>query len=273
MNSGWEGKIVVITGAASGIGLATARLCASLGARDVLLDVNSTALGKVDIQSASKYILDVSDLADCHSIAAGYQRVDLLVTSAAVALPDDPSGPGPNFERMMAVNVRGSLNAVAAFKDGLIAAKGSVVMLSSTVAILARPGFMSYCGSKGAVEQGMRAVALQLAPQGVRVNAVAPGFVWTPLMQEIVLRIASNGGSLEQAIRERCAEQNSGRMLEAREVAEAIVQVSQIRGLTANVLRLDGGRHAGHVPNVQNPGPEFSEAYQGYLRDLGMADS
>lgn len=168
---------------------------------------------------------------------------------------------------MMDVNLQGTLNAVHAVRPAMTRqGKGAIVLVGSIVASLGWPGRVDYCASKGAVEAAMRALALELAASGIRVNAVAPGLVWTPMIRTVV----KNDPDPVAAFRFRSVQQALGAMLRPEDVARHILFLGSdlSTGLVGSVLDASGGRLAGHIPDPARPGPHFAAAWEAARREL-----
>jgi NAD(P)-dependent dehydrogenase (short-subunit alcohol dehydrogenase family) len=177
------GLRILVTGAAQGIGAATAALCASLGAELILVDRESCAA----VAAARVFRADVASRAEIERIAAEVGPVDALVLNAALC----PFGEDwraadwdLSFERVIAVNVQGPIHAARAFLPGMIARRrGRIVLVGSLAGrmggLIAGP---HYVASKGAVHALVKWLARQAAPHGVLVNGIAPASVATPLM-------------------------------------------------------------------------------------------
>ena len=174
-----EGKRILITGAARGIGLAVAEAAAAMGARVVLADIDGAALSG---QALAHVVMDVSDAA---SVAAGMARtiamlggLDGLVNNAAML---DESHAATvteaRFEQVLAVNLTSILRVSQAALPHL--GKGAIVNTLSTQAMFGQGNSVAYATAKGGGLNLTRAMAVDFAPQGVRVNAVAPGFIDT----------------------------------------------------------------------------------------------
>ena len=174
-----EGKRILITGAARGIGLAVAEAAAATGARVVLADIDGAALSG---QALPHVVMDVSDAA---SVAAGMVKtiamlggLDGLVNNAAML---DESHAATvteaRFERVLAVNLTSILRVSQAALPHL--GKGAIVNTLSTQAMFGQGNSVAYATAKGGGLNLTRAMAVDFAPQGVRVNAVAPGFIDT----------------------------------------------------------------------------------------------
>lgn len=179
-----EGKRIVVTGAAQGIGAALAAGFAAMGARVALADVADPGPAASRIDGALAVRMDVTDLADCERLAAeaeaAFGGVDGVVNNAALfaALPaeaQDEIDPGL-WDRVMAVNARGPwLVTRAAAPVMERSGGGSVVMVSTNRILQGFPGMLHYDASKGAVFAMTRSLIRELGPRGIRVNSVLPG--------------------------------------------------------------------------------------------------
>ncbi|HWL47337.1 MAG TPA: SDR family NAD(P)-dependent oxidoreductase [Sphingomonadaceae bacterium] len=190
----FAGTSVLVTGGARGIGLAIADAFATAGA-DVLItdirhDLASGAAEELVHRGARcrSETLDVADLGACEALAAKLAddgvRIATLVNNAGVIFPgtiDEDDAPA-NWERTLAINVGGVFNMARAFRRQLIATRGSMINLASIRSFVAAGNAAAYAASKGAVVQLTKALALEWSGEGVRVNAIAPGFIDTPLI-------------------------------------------------------------------------------------------
>jgi glucose 1-dehydrogenase len=241
----FTGRVAVITGAASGIGAATARRLAREGASVVLTDVHpdvETVAKEVAAagSTASGTVADVSDTADWLRVAAAAERygpVDVLVCNAfTLAVRPVAELTLESWERQMAVNLTGALLAFQTFLPDLSASRaaggGSVVMVSSVQALVGLPGHTAYAAAKGGLCALARQLAVEAAP-AVRVNSVLPGPILTR---------AWNG--IDEADRTRSAAATvAGRLGEPDEVAAAIAFLSSSDAsfITGASLVVDGG--------------------------------
>jgi NAD(P)-dependent dehydrogenase (short-subunit alcohol dehydrogenase family) len=186
-----SGQRILITGAAAGIGSATAEVCASLGAALVLVDIADVNPVAERIRAAGRDVsiqrADVSSRAEAERVAAQVGTVDALVLNAAVCpWGEDWTAPDwdASFERVMAVNVLGPIHFVRSFLPGMRERKSGRIVLVGSLAgrnggLIAGP---HYVASKGGLHALVKWLARQAGPDGVLVNGVAPASVETPLM-------------------------------------------------------------------------------------------
>jgi NAD(P)-dependent dehydrogenase (short-subunit alcohol dehydrogenase family) len=189
------GKVAIVTGGAAGLGLAYARRFVAEGARVVIADVvdAADALKRLDAPAATHAVrADVAVFADCERMVdetrRRFGRVDVLVNNAAVFATLKPSHfeaiPEAEWDRVMAVNVKGIWNCARAAAPVMRAQGGGrIVNVASAIAHKGTAGLLHYVTSKGAVIAMTRALARELGPDGIAVNAVAPGLI----MSETVL--------------------------------------------------------------------------------------
>lgn len=234
-----QGKVAVVTGGASGIGAATARLLAEEGAKVVILD--RTSGGGVVSCDVS---VEEQVRAAMERVAAEHGRIDILFNNAGVAVrkpvvEQDEEG----WERCFEVNVKGlylcSKHAIPRMPPG-----SSIIHSSSVTGITGVRNRAAYSATKGAVVALTRNMALDYAERGIRVNCVCPGFVRTPLLDPL-LRDPERTRKLESL-------HPLGRLGEPEDVAWAVLYLAsdESRWVTGQALVVDGGFAAGHAVDV-----------------------
>lgn len=248
----FEGKVALTTGASSGIGRATARQLASEGATVALVGRDEAALEDVASQieegggAAFAVVADLEDLDQCErSVSEAFGRagrLDILVNAAGIiGLGDIESTTLEAWSEMMRINVDSVFALMRAAAPHLRETRGCVVNVSSVTGLRAFPNVLAYCVSKAAVDQLTRCSALELAPSGVRVNAVNPGVVVTNLHRRGGMGENDYAAFLEHGR----STHPLGRVGEPEDIAEAIVYLASERAgwVTGVTLSLDGGRH------------------------------
>lgn len=250
----FHSKIVLITGASSGIGAATALHFSKLGAKLALTGRNLLGLQNVADQcekscSLKPFVItgDLTNEDDTKRILDStilhYSRLDVLVNNAGILETGSIESTSlDQYDRVMNANVRSIYHLTMLAVPHLIQTKGNIVNVSSVNGVRSFPNVLAYCMSKSAVDQFTRCVALELAPKGVRVNSVNPGVVVTNILTR-------NGMSDEDyaAFLERTKFTHAlGRPGTGEEVAKAIAFLASDDASfsTGDSLLVDGGRHA-----------------------------
>jgi NAD(P)-dependent dehydrogenase (short-subunit alcohol dehydrogenase family) len=248
-----DGKVCVITGAGGGIGADAALLFASEGARVCVADVNLEGAEQVAAQAKDAFAVQV-DVADEESVRAMYRAaadrfggIDVLYNNAGISPADDASILETDldaWERVQAVNTRG---VYLCCKHGiphlLERGAGSVINVASFVALVgAATSQISYTASKGAVLSLSKELGVQFARQGIRVNALCPGPVETPLL----LRIWSES---PDAAERRLVHLPMGRLAKPREIANAALFLASDESsyVNATAFLVDGGLTSAYV--------------------------
>jgi NAD(P)-dependent dehydrogenase (short-subunit alcohol dehydrogenase family) len=240
-----DGKVCVITGAASGIGAETAGLFAEEGARVVGVDLAEGAEGELALRA------DVSDedsVRDMYAkVAEQMGRIDVLFNNAGISPDDDISVLDTSLEawqRVQDVNLKG---VFLCCKHGiphlLDSGGGSVINTASFVAVMgAASSQISYTASKGGVLAMSRELGVEFAKRGVRVNALCPGPVNSPLLQELFAK------DPEKAAR-RLVHVPMGRFAETREIAQAALFLASDASsyVTASTFLVDGGTSGAYL--------------------------
>ncbi len=190
-----QGRLVFITGASRGIGRAIAVACAQAGARVVATDHPSlsceetVAAVRAEGQQAWAYPLDVTDADACvalaQKVAADAGAVDTVVNNAGVIIREGIDSPRAqeNIHKVFDVNLFGVFNVIQAFIPTLRQTKGCIVNIASGAALHGQPNAVGYSASKGAVKLLTQSMAADLGKDGIRVNAVAPGVIVTPMTE------------------------------------------------------------------------------------------
>ncbi|WP_127904336.1 SDR family NAD(P)-dependent oxidoreductase [Solirhodobacter olei] len=239
-------KVTLVTGAANGIGLAVARHLSKAGHQLALVDRDAEKLLKVAADLTGTrvrwYPGDVTDAERVSEIVdaamADFGRIDGLVTaSGIVKVRPSFDVPPQEFRSQIEVNVTGTwFYAQAVGRQMAQQRAGSIVMIGSVYGFAGAPDRAAYCASKGAVHNLVQALAVEWGPLGIRVNAVAPTGVRTPMVQELI----DSGQYNLAGVKARAP---LGRLAEAVEVAEACAFLlsDNSRMTTGDVLRVDGG--------------------------------
>jgi NAD(P)-dependent dehydrogenase (short-subunit alcohol dehydrogenase family) len=182
--------LALITGAGSGIGEAIAYAMAKAGARIVAVDIMGEAAMRTAMAiggTAASYACDVSDRAQCDALATTVRRdigpISILVNNAGIIRRGDVTDPNAraDWDATLAINLDGPYNMVTAFLDQLRKTKAAIINIGSIQSFVALPNSAAYTTSKGGVRLLTKALAIELSPLGIRVNAIGPGFVATPL--------------------------------------------------------------------------------------------
>ncbi|WP_232662300.1 SDR family NAD(P)-dependent oxidoreductase [Pseudonocardia sp. TRM90224] len=237
-----DGKRAVVVGAGSGIGREAARALAAQGATVVCADrdadaATDTAAGIETDVPATSFELDVLDRAAVRAAAVQLGPVDVLVFTAATNVRKRLLDYGDDeFDRVVDLNLRASFDLVRAFGGPMAErGRGSIIGFSSIRAVTVEPGQGVYAATKAGLVQLLRTAAAELGPRGVRVNAVAPGVVETPLTAQIKADPAWHGAYAAKSALRRWAQPH--------EMAGAVVYLASDAAsfVTGSVLTVDGG--------------------------------
>jgi len=252
-----DGRVALVTGASSGIGRASCLRLARAGARIAATDVDPAGQSLVGEIGASGGMatfrrLDVTDeqawVAAVEEVVARWSRLDVLVNSAGIALAHPVAETSlAEWRRVMAVNLDGvflgTKHALAAMRR--LGNGGSIINISSASGLVGSAGASAYCASKGGVRLFTKAVALECAKEGIRVNSVHPGGVRTPIWERADWwpDFAAKSGGTEAAYRALAATTPAGRLGEPEEIAEVVLFLASdaSRFMTGSEIAVDGG--------------------------------
>ncbi len=246
-----DNKCAIVTGGASGIGLATAHLLAEEGASVVIADINAEQgkQAEAQIQSAGGKAVfvqcNVARSTDCQHVVQTavekFGRLDIVFNNAGIIRRTDVIGISEeDWDLVMAVNVK-SIYLMCKFAIPEIAKQGggSIVNTGSGWGIKGGRHAISYCASKGAVVNMTRALAIDHGPQNIRVNCICPGDTDTPMLRNEAKQL----GEAEDKFMAEAAERPLNRYAQPREIAESVLYlVSDAASyVTGAILAVDGG--------------------------------
>ncbi len=235
-----EGRIALVIGGTGGIGSA---ICVTLGDAGAAViatavDAPEQAEARQRMPGVNIQLLDIANDADVQRLAAELGPVDILVNCAGITSRGESSFGEEEFLRVVDINLHGSMRTARAFRPALAARKGCVVNIASLMSFHGSGTAPGYSASKGAVMQLTKSLAIAWAGEGIRVNAVAPGFIGTPMTDkhiDPVLRANSE------------ARTPMGRWGQPQDIANAVLFLASDRAsfITGAILPVDGGYLAG----------------------------
>jgi NAD(P)-dependent dehydrogenase (short-subunit alcohol dehydrogenase family) len=225
----FKGQVALVTGASSGMGLATARAFAKAGAAVVLADINDKALRTVtdELSSAGHQAIGVTcDVSNEAQVAAmverastSFGRLDMAFNNAGIQVPpsDAADEPAEHFDRVNAINLRGVWTCMKhELRHMRAQGSGAIVNCSSIGGLIGLPGRAAYHASKHGVIGLTKSAALEYAPRGIRINAVCPGTIDTPMVADMLEKQAD-------AMKEIMRDQPIGRLGRSDEIAAAVL--------------------------------------------------
>ena len=254
--------VAVVTGAASGLGLATGLCLLQQGAKVVFLDITAVDISRLAEFDNKNYLLLQADILDTkalqacfNTLMARFHRLDIVINCAGIVIAEkllDKHGRVmalENVERLLHVNVLGTVNVIRLALPHMIehseqgegdidtspdAEQGVIINTASIAAIEGQQGQIAYAASKGAIVSMTLPMAKELASLGIRVNAIAPGVMETPMM-------AAMPEPLQQSLQQQVLYPK--RFGQAHEFAQLCLHIIQNAYLNAQLIRLDGGLH------------------------------
>jgi NAD(P)-dependent dehydrogenase (short-subunit alcohol dehydrogenase family) len=251
----FTGKTVVITGAGKGIGLATAEQFARAGASVALVDRDrqavAAAAAAIERQGGRSFAC-AADVSSAPDVARALERsvstfgsLDVLVSNAGIHFAraiDEYTD--EEWDRILAVNLKGPFHLVRAGLPALRQSQGTIVFVSSMTALVGQDRGAAYVASKGALVSLTKALAIELAPDGIRVNCVCPAGVDTPLMRDWAQTLPDPAAVL----RSQAAMHLTNRLASADEIASAILFLASPAAsfITGVALPVEGGATLGY---------------------------
>ncbi|MFZ5791928.1 MAG: SDR family NAD(P)-dependent oxidoreductase [Pseudomonadota bacterium] len=254
----WQGKTVLITGGSGGMGRAIAERFLSEGAAIAAADIDGTALAEMEraLGAGARFLViptDVARVSDCERMVAAtlerFGRLDLLVNAAGVWV-EGPSEQASEAEwdRTLDINLKGTFFACRYAIPALEKTAGTVLNIASDAGLIGNAGAAIYCASKGGVVLLTKALARELAPRGIRVNAICPCDVETPMLR---FQAERYGGGDPEGYRRRLLsiypQGERARFVRPEEVAEFVFQIAspKLAPVTGAALSMDFGTTAG----------------------------
>src|SRR5215471_8056520 len=245
MKMEFDGKVAIVTGATSGIGMATARKFAEQGGKVAAAGRKKEVLSKIAGANVKTYAVDLLNERDTAAfvkrVLGDLGGIDILVNAAGIIANGTIENTTlADYDIMMNINVRSIFQLIQLALPSIIERKGNIVNVSSVTGLRAFPNVLAYCVSKAAIDQLTRCAALELAPKGVRINAVNPGVVRTNLHRNSGMNEDTYSAFVERSK----TTHPLGRVGEAEEIADLILFLASSKAgwITGGTYSIDGGR-------------------------------
>lgn len=254
----WQTKVALVTGATGGVGRAVTEAFRQAGVGLLLADIDSEGLAQMaaELSAAGARVAtahcDVSRVNDCEAAVAAaveaFGRLDIVVNVAGVIVKGDPASvTEEQWDRVTDVNLKGTFFICSRAIPELKKSRGCIVNISSDAGIQGQIGHSVYCASKGGVANLTRALALDLARDLVRVNAVCPSDIMTPMLEH---EVRLSGRSAEEYHQENLKSYPQGEQasyLQPEDIADLVLYLSSdsARGITGAAINIDYGTSAG----------------------------
>jgi NAD(P)-dependent dehydrogenase (short-subunit alcohol dehydrogenase family) len=244
----FQDKVILVTGAAGGVGHAIVRSFAAEGARVAICDRNHDAGTTLVKELGDQGFLvsgDVTEPDSCNAMVAKtvdhFGKLDVLVNGAGVIHVGDAAGTSPaQWRHVLAVNLDGAFYMSRAAMPHLLASRGSIVNIGSDFSFVGGEQLVAYCASKGGMLMMTKAMALDHANQGVRINIVCPTVIDTPMVDSLARQL---GNPAEEQRKIYDASVPTGRMIAPQEVADSVLFLASDKAghITGTSLVIDGG--------------------------------
>ncbi|WP_028028709.1 SDR family oxidoreductase [Gemmobacter nectariphilus] len=238
---GLQGKVAIVPGGATKIGQAVVRAFAEAGVRVMIADINEEAGRTMEAEGVAFQRCDVRSDDDIAALVAATQakwgRIDFLVNVACTYLDNGVASTRAEWLEALDVNIVGSVMLMQAARAELARNKGAIVNFGSISSRVAQTGRWLYPVSKAAILQLTRNQAMDLAPEGIRVNAVSPGWTWSNIMDQLT------GGNRAKTDAVAAPFHLLGRVGDPEEVAQAVLFLcsDEASFITGTDIRVDGG--------------------------------
>ena len=225
--------VALITGGGTGLGLATGLELRARGCRVIALGLDTEP--EIEGSGIEFHAMDITDEAALAAVAAREPRLDILVNAAGIILHQGREHTAAGFRKVVDVNLNGSQLACLLFRPALAAARGNIVNFASMWSYFGSPNNPGYAASKGAIVALTRSLAVAYAAEGIRVNAVAPGWIETRMSTTVFADAERSAG-----IRKRLPAGHWGQPVDIAK-AVAFLSSSDARYITGVTLPVDGG--------------------------------